>query len=69
MSKFVLMLQIIENHLLSIVTKAFKRCKDSYFCKDFLITYLHTIILNQIFFSQIIFQLSNKIFLKYLRIF
>jgi hypothetical protein len=60
------MLQVIENHLLSIVTKAFKSCKDSCFCKDFLNTYLHTSILHHVLFSiKLFFQLSNKVFLKY----
>jgi hypothetical protein len=60
------MLQVIENHFLSIVIKAFKRCKDSCFWGDFLNIYLHINILHHILFSvKLFFQLSNKVFLKY----
>jgi hypothetical protein len=66
MLEFVLMLQVIENHSLSIVTKAFKRCKDSYFWGKLLNIYLNNSILHHILISvKLFFQLSNKIFLKY----
>jgi hypothetical protein len=66
MLEFVLMLQVIENHSLSIVTEAFKRCKDSYFWGKLLNIYLHNSILHHILISvKLFFQLSNKIFLKY----
>jgi len=70
MSKFVLMLQVIKNHSLNIITKAFKRCFDSYFWGDFSNIYLHNSILHHILLLlKFFFQLSEKIFLKYLRIF
>jgi hypothetical protein len=70
MLKFVLMLQVIENHSLNIVTKAFKRCIDSYFLGDYSNIYLHNSILHHILFLvKLFFQLSDKIFLKYLKIF
>jgi hypothetical protein len=50
MSKLVLMLQVIENHSINIVTKAFKRCLDSYFSGDFSNIYLHNSILHDILF-------------------
>jgi len=65
MLEFVLtsyMLQVIENHSLSIVTKGFKRCKDSYVWAKNLNIYLHNSILHHILFSiKLFFHLSNKI--------
>jgi len=62
MLEFVLMLHFIENHSLNIVTKGFKRCKDSYVWGKNLNIYLHNSILHHILFSvKLCFQLSNKI--------
>jgi hypothetical protein len=52
MSKFVLILQVIDNHSFNIVIKAFKRCKDSYFWGDFLNINLHNNILYHFFFQS-----------------
>jgi len=62
MLEFVLMLQVIENHSLSIVTKGFQRCKNSYVWGKKLNMYLHNSILHHVLFSvKLFFQLSNKI--------
>jgi hypothetical protein len=66
MSEFVLMLQVIENHSLSIIIKVFKKCKDSYLWRDFFKIYLYNSILHHtLFLVKLFFELSNKIFLKY----